>query len=338
MTKSEMLNRMDVAMDCDRLRQSTKDSYLGCVNRFVEWCQAEPDRLAKSRDERVSAYLGERAPNWSASSQNQHLCALVFFHAKALGEPLGKLPDWVSAKRPRRLPVWLTRDEAIAVLAQLQGEQYLTGSLMFGAGTRVTETYMLRRENMNWDEGTITIRDGKGGKDRTVTLPKSLVADLRAQDARAAAMWAEDRANGVGPVWVPDDLVRKYPNAGYEPGKFWLFPAHGLVRDKDRWGNVRHHISTDTFAKAVVIATRRAGVLKHVKAHVFRHSFACDMIKRGTNIRDLADLLGHANISTTQIYLHVLPKMAAKIVSPLDAPQSNIVPFEAEPMRRLRVV
>lgn len=328
-----------MAMERRRLRPRTRESYLGCVRRFIEWCQEDKVRLALSRTDRVSAYLSERAPNWAAKTQHVSLCALVWFHKHALNEPLGILPSWIFAKRPRRLPVWLTDSEARAVLAQLHAEQYLVGAIMYGSGLRVSEAFGLRRKDVNWDDATVTVRDGKGGKDRVSCLAKCLMEDLRAQDARAEAMHGEDRANGVGPVAMPYDVIRKYPNAGLGPGNFWLFPAHGLVRNKERWGNVRHHIATDTFAKAVVIATRRAGVLKHVKAHVFRHSFSTSMLMRGLDIRSLADLLGHASICTTQIYTHCIPKLAVHVVSPLDAEPSKVIQFAPpEPAKHLRAV
>lgn len=171
---------------------------------------------------------------------------------------------------------------------------------------------------------------------RVTCLPVSLVEKLREQDAYAAGLWQSDRDNKVGPVWMPESVRHKYPKRGFEEGEFWLLPASGKARG-ERWGNVRHHICADTLSKAIPIAARRARVLKHVKAHGFRHTFATEYLQNGGVITDLQNLLGHTNIATTQIYAHCLPRLAARIESPLDRKPANIVEmsqFEAAPQRR----
>jgi len=322
MRKLEALELLERAMNQERLLYRSKQTYRGCVHRFLSearWMGFTPEQV-------VSNYLSSHSTNWSAATQNQALNAIVFFFKHALQKPLGELPAWTYAQKPKRLPVWLTHEEAISVIAQLSSLPRLACELMYGAGFRITEVCRLRRRDLNWREATIVVRDGKGEKDRVTCMPISLVEKLREQDARSAAMWEDDRRRGVGPVWMPECVTRKYPKVGLEEGNFWLLPAAGLARGK-QWGNVRHHIHPDTLAKAIPIAARRARVLKHVKAHVFRHSFATEYLLQGGDIRSLQELLGHTHIETTQIYLHCLPRLASRITSPLDQKPVNIVEF-----------
>jgi len=325
MTKSEAMEKLEVGMVRERLLYRTQQTYRGCVMRFLTWAAGKWS--ANTREQVVSDYLGEHAGNWSAATQNQALNAIVFFFKKAIEKPLGELPQWTYAQRSKRLPVWLSHDEAFAVLGQMSGLSKLACQLMYGAGLRISEVTRLRRRDINWSEAMIVVRDGKGEKDRVTCLPISLISDLRAQDSRAAAQWQEDRDRNVDPVWMPDCMVRKYPKSGLEEGNFWLLPSAGLAQDK-QWGRVRHHIHPDTLSKAIPVAARRARVLKHVKAHVFRHSFATEYLMQGGVIHDLQALLGHTTIETTQIYLHCLPKLAARITSPLDRVPGNVVQFD----------
>ncbi len=319
------MHLLDQAMARERLLRRSQEAYRGCAARFIRWSRASDPSL--SSEERVSQFLAAKAPHWSASSQNQHLCAIVFFYRAALSKPLGKLPAWASAQKAKRLPSWLSDGEMRRVLALLRGEVYLAGALMYGSGMRVSEVVRLRRRDVMWSEGTIMVRDGKGEKDRVTCLPRTLAEDLMAQDQRAAAMWAEDRQRNIGPVSMPEVVTRKQPRAGFEPGNFWLFFAAGLVRDRAKWGDVRHHLDDSTINKAVRLATRRAQLTKRVTAHVFRHSFATQYLLNGGNIYELSKLLGHTTIATTEIYLHCLPRLGARIESPLDRAPSNIVPW-----------
>lgn len=320
MKKSEALTLLEAAFDRERLLYRSRQSYRGCVVRFLREIVGD----SGTAEEIVSGFLSAHAGDWSAATQNQHLNAIVFFFKHALQKPLGELPAWTYAQRPKRLPVWLSHGEAMAVFGKMREPNRLICELMYGSGLRISEVCRMRRKDVNWQELTLVVRGGKGDKDRVTCLPVSLAEKLRSQDFYAQGVWREDRANEVGPVWEPDAVARKYPKLGLEPGEFWMFPAAGLARGK-QWGRVRWHVHPDTMAKAIPVAVRRAGVLKRVTAHVFRHSFATEYLKNGGVIYDLQALLGHTTIETTQVYLHALPRLAARIESPLDQRPSNIV-------------
>jgi len=330
MKKSEAMVLLEGAFERERLLYRSKQTYRECVRRFLR----ETVWTGQSAEDAVCAFLSSHAANWAAATQSQYLNAVVFFFRHALNRPLGEMPGWVRAEKANRLPVWLTHEEALAVLGQMRDPNRLVCELMYGSGFRISEVTRLRRKDVNWRELTMVVRDGKGAKDRVTCLPVSLVDRLRAQDEYAEGLWKQDRARGVDPVWQPDAVARKYPKRGLEAGEYWLFPAGALARGA-QWGNVRYHVHPDTLAKAIPQATKRAGVLKHVKAHVFRHSFATEYLQNGGAIHELQALLGHTTIETPQIYLHCLPRLAARITSPLDRKPSNVVEFaQPEPLRR----
>lgn len=252
----------------------------------------------------------------AAATQNQALNALVFLYAKVLERPLGDIGGVTRARRPARLPVVLTHDEASAVLQRLDEPYRTMVGLMYGAGLRLTECARLRLKDLDFPRQVITVRDGKGGKDRTTLLPAALVDDLR---TRVEAMRAQRRAAPAEariPVSLPYALARKYPGAPTALAWQWLFPADGLCQD-DAGRVVRHHVHTSTVQKAVKAAVRDAGIGKPAGCHTFRHSFATELLRRGTDIRTVQELLGHADVRTTQVYTHVLGTGFAGVSSPL---------------------
>lgn len=324
MKTSEAVELCRKAIRLERLGYSTEQSYCGWVARFCEWCKKASEA---DNDSRVSGFLSAHAEHWSASTQNQCLNALVFFFGKALQKPLGKLPDWTRAQHPRRLPEWVSDSEARAVLSLLRDEPFLGCALMYGSGLRVNECARLRWRDIDYQQGAITVRGGKGDKDRVTCLPSSLLADITAQRTRAEALWKQDRARGLPGVQVPDAVGRKQPRAGETFGMFWVFPAAGLSTDPRSGIRRRHHLHADTFAKALSAAARRAGIQRRITPHSLRHSFATAYLLNGGAIHELQDLLGHASIATTSVYLHCLPQLGARVRSPLDAVPSKVVPF-----------
>jgi integron integrase len=222
----------------------------------------------------------------------------------------------VRAKGPRRLPVVLSHDEAMSVIGQLEGAYWLMASLMYGAGLRVTEAARLRVKDLDFSRQIITVRDGKGAKDRTTLLPDSLLVPLQSRvDAVRRAFLAQCNRDRV-PVSLPFALARKYPNAGVSLQWQWLFPSSGLCRDQE--GRiVRHHVHESAVQKSVKAAVRRSNLGKPAGCHTFRHSFATELLRRGTDIRTVQELLGHADLRTTQIYTHVLGQGFAGVRSPL---------------------
>lgn len=301
-----------------RFSLKTERSYVGWIGRFWEWCATQERGLATTPPARISDYLSFLAPRSAAATQRQALNALVFFYEQVLERKIGKLPAWADAQRPRRLPEWLTDSEARTLLGHLRDEGYLTAALMYGAGLRIGEVVSLRLRDISFEQGVIVVRGGKGDKDRTSCLPASLVPELRLQVERARAMHREDAAAGKSGVYVPPSVARKQPAAARELLYFWLFPAAGLARDPRSGAVRRHHLHADTIAKQLRTAARRAGILRRVTCHSLRHSFATQYLLNGGTLHELKELLGHASIQTTEIYLHCLPQLGARVVSPLD--------------------
>ena len=320
MRKFEALELLEAGFVRERLAHRSRITYRGCVDRFLR----EANWTAETPEDTVSQFLGSHAAGWAAATQSQYLNAIVFLFRYGFQKPLGKMPEWARAERAQRLPVWLAHNEALSILDQMRDPNRLVCELMYGSGLRISEVCRMRRKDVNWVEGTLVVRSGKGDKDRVTCLPRSLVEKMREQDALAAGVWRRDRVENVGPVWEPESVARKYPKRGLEEGEFWLFPARSVARG-EKWGNARHHLHPDTLAKAIPIATRSAGVLKHVKAHVFRHTFATEYLLNGGDIRALQELLGHTQIETTMIYTHCLPRLASLITSPLDRAADNVV-------------
>jgi integron integrase len=221
-------------------------------------------------------------------------------------------------KKPRRLPVVLSRDEVRMLLSQLDGRCGLMSRLLYGTGMRLMECVRLRVKDLDLTRREITVRSGKGGRDRVTMVPQSLADDLAGQSARARTLWTADRAHAVSGVEMPHALERKYPNAGLSWGWFWFFPAKDLSRDP-RSGIVRrHHMHEDALSRGIRSAARRCGIAKPVTAHAFRHAFATHLLESGYDIRTVQELLGHRDVSTTMIYTHVLNRGGRGVVSPLD--------------------
>lgn len=328
MKKSEAEELLKKAAGEQRLMLETKRTYWFWVRRYLEWCQGRIVSLSPCHEVRVSEFLSSIAPSSAESTQNQALNALVFFYRHAAGKPLGDLPAWSRAERPARLPEWLPYSEAMAVLAQLRDLSYLAAAIMYGAGLRIKEVSRLRLRDLNFEQASLTVRGGKGDKDRVTVMPVSLVDEIRAQATRARARWKEDRERDRPGVYVPLPVLRKQPNAPKELWYYWLFPSAQIAEDPEAPGQMRrHHVHADTFAKNFKVAARRAGITRRVTSHSLRHSFATQFLLNGGNIRDLSELLGHTNIETTMVYLHCLPRLETRIQSPLDARPLNIVPI-----------
>jgi len=252
----------------------------------------------------------------AAATQNQALNAIVFLYAKVLERPLGDIGKVTRACRPQRLPVVLTREEVLRVLEHLPGQARLIASLMYGAGLRVTEACRLRVQDIDFGREAITVRSGKGDKDRVTLLPSSLAAPLEARiEAIRRGLQGRPVAGRV-PVTLPYALSRKYPNAGTSLGWQWLFPAARPCLDGDGRA-VFHHIHTSAVQRAVKGAMRAAGLSRPGSCHTLRHSFATHLLASGADIRTVQELMGHKSVETTQIYTHVLGRHFAGVRSPL---------------------
>jgi integron integrase len=296
----------------------TEEVYLGWIRRFVlAHGRRHPRELGAPEVEGFLSGLAVQG-KVSASTQNQALSALLFLYRQVLGIELPWLDGVVRAKRPQRLPTVLSREEVTRVLACMEGRTWLLASLLYGTGMRLMEALRLRVKDVDFDRMEITVRDGKGGKDRHTMLPRALLEPLRRETERAATLHAADLAVGFGAVWLPHALARKYPNAPREPGWQYVFPAARRSRDPRDGVERRHHFDDGLLSRALKRACRDAGVAKPVSAHTLRHSFATHLLEAGQDIRTVQELLGHKDVATTQIYTHVLNRGGLGVVSPLD--------------------
>lgn len=263
------------------------------------------------------AYLVE-GRNVAASTQNQALNALVFLYGIVLERPLGQLGELPRAKRPRRLPTVLTRDEVRKMLRALNGTHRLIAGLLYGSGLRLMEGLRLRVKDLEFNASRLVVRDGKGGTDRLSLLPSSLVPGLQRHLQHVRLLHEEDLDEGFGAVLMPGALAEKYPGAAKEWGWQYVFPATHRSVDP-RSGIVRrHHLTENAVQRAVKRAVRATGVVKQASCHTFRHSFATHLLEDGYDIRTVQELLGHRDVRTTQIYTHVLNRGPLAVRSPLD--------------------
>ncbi len=275
----------------------TEEAYVGWIRRFIV---ANGTRHPRELGElEVNAFLsGLAGRGVSASTQNQALSALLFLYETVLGERLEWMAGIVRAKRPVRLPVVLSRDEVASVLVQLRGPVWLMASLMYGAGLRLLECAEIRVKDLSFDRAELTVRDGKGGKDRVTMLPAALRQPLREHLTRVKAQHDADLAAGRGSVALPGALRRKYPNSPREWAWHWVFPATRFYVDAETGERRRHHLHESVVQRAVKDAAKAARIARPVTTHALRHSFATHLLESGYDIRTIQELLGHRDVST----------------------------------------
>ena len=268
----------------------------------------------------VNAFLSMLAVSRrvSASTQNQAASALLFLYGAVLHKPLGADRDIVRAKRPERIPVVLTQDEARELLAALQGRYRLMASILYGAGLRLLECCRLRVKDIDFAQHQLTIRDGKGQKDRRSMLPEVVRHDLWRHLQTVKCQRDADLTKGQGTVALPSALARKYPQAPRQWIWQWVFPATRSYRDRETGQRRRHHLHESVLQRAVRCASLATGFTKPVSCHTLRHSFATHLLEDGYDIRTVQELLGHRDVRTTMIYTHVLNRGPAGVASPLD--------------------
>jgi integron integrase len=254
----------------------------------------------------------------SSSTQTQALSALLFLYRHVLGREVGDLGGVIRARKPQRVPVVMTRGEVQDVLAELEGDRWLMAALMYGAGLRLSECLGLRVQDIDFARGEITVRNGKGAKDRVTMLPDSLRGALHDQLRRARATHRADLAEGWGRVLLPDALDRKYPSAAAEWRWQWVFPQERRWTDPKTRAQGRHHVHSTLMQRSFREAVRRAGIPKQVGCHTLRHSFATHLLETGYDIRTIQELLGHKSVTTTMIYTHVLNRGGRGVRSPID--------------------
>ncbi|MBN8225654.1 MAG: integron integrase [Xanthomonadales bacterium] len=296
----------------------TERAYAGWIRRFIlANGRRHPSGLGGPEVEAFLTLLATRG-HVAPGTQNQALAALLFLYREVLGVELPWMENVIRAKRPRRLPVVLSAVEVRRLLAAMDGQVWLMASLLYGTGMRLMECLRLRVKDVDFARSEILVREGKGGKDRRVPLPRRLRDPLAAAVERVAVVHAADLARGLGDVWLPTALARKYPGAGREAGWQYLFPSQALSHDPRAGGLRRHHVDDSVLQRAVRSARLRAGIAKPATCHTLRHSFATHLLEAGYDIRTVQELLGHKDLSTTQIYTHVLGRGASAVRSPLD--------------------
>jgi len=316
--RPKLLDRMREALRSRHYSRRTEQTYCHWIKRYIHFHNVR--HPAKMGEAEINAFLTHLAvkEKVSASTQNQALSALLFLYRHVLGREVGDLGEVIRARKPKRLPVVMTRDEVKAVLANLTGDKWLMASLMYGAGLRLMECLRLRVQDVDFFRNEILVRDGKGARDRITMLPESLKAPLREHLKKVKAIHERDLTDGWGRVPLPDALGRKYPNASKEWRWQWVFPQENRWKNFKTGEEGRHHLHETILQRAVKEAVRKAGVVKHVGCHTFRHSFATHLLEAGYDIRTIQELLGHKDVSTTMIYTHVLNKGGHGVRSPID--------------------
>jgi integron integrase len=315
----------------------TEEAYVHWIRRFIVFHgKRHPRELGR---EAISSFLSHLAVerHVAASTQSQALAALIFLYKHVLGLPFEWLSDLERAKKPARLPIVLTRHEVALVLAQLNGAPKLMATLLYGSGLRLLEACQLRIKDIDLERRELIVRDGKGRKDRRTMIPDQLVGALTTQRSRVIHLFERDRAQGAGYVELPDALARKFPNAQRELRWQWLFPATRTYRHPETGQVRRHHLHETVLQRAMADATRRAGITKRATCHSLRHSFATHLLERGYDIRTIQELLGHKDVTTTEIYTHVLNRGPRGVQSPFDeilVPVSSPLPRSPHGLRR----
>lgn len=296
----------------------TEETYLHWVKRYIYFHhKRHPAEMGAPEVEAFLSHLATTA-NVSASTQNLALSSILFLYKEVLAVDLPWLEGVTRAKKPQRLPVVMTRDEVRQVLAHMQGTHHLMASLMYGTGMRLMECVRLRVKDVDFARHEILVREGKGNKDRVTMLPDSLVSALQAHLEKVQRLHAQDCAEGHGDVYLPHALARKYPHAATDWGWQYVFPAASRSRDPRSEAVRRHHANEQAYQRAIKSAVRDAGINKPATSHTLRHSFATHLLESGYDIRTVQELLGHADVATTQIYTHVLNRGGLAVRSPLD--------------------
>ena len=314
--KSPFLETVRQTIRRRHLSYSTEKQYLDYIKDFILFSGKR--HPADMGADEIRAYLNHLASDRhvASSTQNTALCALLFVYRHVIKRDLQEISEIDWAKRSEHVPEVFTPDEAKRVLSHLSGTPKLVASLLYGCGLRLNEALQLRIKDIDFGYNQITVHEGKGAKDRRVMLPKSLIEPLRVQIETAKHVQALDVSNGIG-VSMPDALAQKYPDADKSAGWQYVFPAARYAIDPRSGIVKRHHLLPDSIQRAVKIAVKGAGIVKHASCHTFRHSFATHLLEAHYDIRTVQELLGHKDVKTTMIYTHVLNKGPA-VRSPLD--------------------
>jgi integron integrase len=314
----KLLDQLREALRARHYSPRTEKAYCHWVARYIRFHRYR--HPAGMVEPEINEFLTHLAVDEkvSASTQTQALSALLFFYRNVIGYEIGEIQGLVRARATRRLPVVLSPSEVTTLLGELSGEYRLIASVLYGSGLRLMECLELRVQDIDFDRSEITVRRGKGGKDRITMIPQSLAPQMRMHLERVRRVHERDLAAGWGRVALPEALARKYPNAATEWAWQWVFPQQTRWRDPRTGEQGRYHVHETLVQRAVKDAARRTGIPKKVTCHTLRHSFATHLLESGYDIRTIQELLGHSSVNTTMIYTHVLNRGGLAVRSPID--------------------
>jgi len=314
----KLLDQVRQAIRTRHYSDSTEKAYVHWIKRFIFFHNKR--HPAEMGEADIAKFLSSLATDArvSASTQNQALNALLFLYRAVLHKDIGYVNGVVRARRPKRLPVVLTRQELRSILGQLRGLDWIMGMLLYGAGLRLMECVRLRVKDVDFSRHEIRVRSGKGDKDRVTMLPAAVQEPLRRHLEQVKPLYEADLNSGSAGVPLPYALGRKYPNAAKGWAWYWVFPASKLCIDPRSGAKWRYHLHESVLQKAVKAAVQAAGISKPATCHTFRHSFATHLLEDGYDIRTVQELLGHKDVSTTMVYTHVLNRGGRGVASPAD--------------------
>jgi integron integrase len=322
----KLLNQVRNALRTRHYSIRTEEAYLNWIKKFILFHKKRHPKEMSEKE--INEFLTHLAVNKkvSASTQNQALCAIVFLYKHILNIELLDLNDITWAKKPQKVPEVFTQQEVQHVISHLKEIHWIIGVLMYGTGMRLMECLRLRVKDIDFSSHKITIRSGKGEKDRITMLPELIVPALQNHLQQVKKQHDQDLKKGYGTVYLPYALEKKYPNANREWIWQYVFPSAKLSTDPRSNVKQRHHLDEASIQRAVKKAIRQAGIRKHASCHTLRHSFATHLLESGYDIRTVQELLGHEDVNTTMIYTHVLKKGVLGVRSPADMMGSNNSP------------
>jgi len=315
----KLMNQVRQVLRYHHYAYRTEETYCNWIIRFLKFYnyKIHPRQMGKNHIEGYLSHLAVQK-NVAAATQRQALSAIMFLFQEVLDMPVDEEISPIKAKKYPRPPVVMTQSEVARVLSQMKGTHRLMANLLYGGGLRLMECVRLRVQDLDWEGNKIYVRAAKGGKDRVTLFPGAIREELQNHLARVKQLHEEDLEKGYGEVYLPNALAKKYTNAAKEWGWQYVFPAKEISKDPRGDKLRRHHVLESGLQKAVKIAVRRAEITKRVSCHTFRHSFATHLLENGVNIRVVQELMGHADVKTTEIYTHVMEKDISVILSPLD--------------------
>ncbi len=313
-----VLERVRAAIRGRHYSIRTEKSYIDWIQRYILFHnRRNPDAMSGKEINEFLSHLALKE-NAASSTQNQALCAIIFLYKHVLKQETGELGQLVWAKKPKKIPIVLSKDEVRRVLSQLSGINWIMANLLYGSGLRLMECLRLRVKDIEFDYCQVIVRDGKGQKDRVTALPETVIKALQMHLIKVKQIHEKDIQAGYGKVYLPFALEKKYPKANMEWAWQYVFPASKLSADP-RTGIIRrHHLDESVLQRAVKVAMQKAGINKQGSCHSLRHSFATHLLEDGYDIRTVQELLGHENLNTTMIYTHVMKKGGLGIKSPAD--------------------